>query len=640
MTRGFFSGLQALLLLSVAPAAIVFELYAHDEISRFCPVSVEYVQTGNAVLQADTTHHNDSLQLVETVTPLEPHELILRTKIHEDLYCLNKGLIRLPTTSETKLFFFAVDSGRHFFEKKIYADSSDYPEHDIAAVYIADSYLAAPVETLWIKSSRGFARLTGQPHPPFGSIHFSSIPRNAQIVINGTPTGYKTPALLDSLLPGEHIVELFLPYYNFARKVITVKPDYIASASFELIKSADTVYIEGDVSHGILMLPHDPLATPFNINAETAQESLIRLEPGTYSLSWNSGMHYIPLDTTVTIEAGRISWFDFVPQRAFGELNCTVSPQQAVLLVDDSLIAGSQFAGAVSAGKHTVIGLLQGYAEQKREVVVFPDSSVSLHLRLEKIPDRDNDSFEDSIDRCPDEYGIYNGCPGQALPELFHKKSKEFFDTISNDHLILGLSLVNYKKRTPTNIHFARFMGQFDPPQPFFNNYESFSFANTFHLFLQGFFAHLELGQWLTGISYRKTDSLFLDENHQYALVVDSGGAELIEPRLVFKNTSVSAGLHLGIKSVNAVYALGYQWEDLVLENVHNTSTAIKETHTFDNDWWYHLVQVDYDLYVEHNLAFAPYCSMKIPFGRIRKTHWRSVIFGLQVRFFHQWESE
>ena len=568
---------------------------------------------------------------------LRPGQLLLRRKIHSETYAFYKGTIDTAVFSlSPALYSFRIPSWARLediLKYRFYRSPTDLIGSDEAIVYFDNEriYTRTCPQLHYFRNGFWFT-LTGTTLKPVGSMVVHSIPPDANVLINGNATGLITPCTLDDLLGGDYSVELRLTDYQFFRRTVRVVPDSTVSVSFALIADVDTVFISGDATYSLLFLPDPPSAHPYTVDDSVRiTNARIRLSPGAHKLQWTGDGRFEPLDTIIEVPEGKVVYFDYTFWRRFGMIRVIPFPPDAEICIDRFGCATGERIDEIPADLYHVSVFRQGFKRMQRDLHVLPDTITTLQLDLRQVADADGDGFVDSIDGCPALYGLYNGCPKLRLSTAVNGLKREIGDFVDTDSLTFGFSLAGVVLKTPTNRSFRNFLSVFSGGLTGgVNNYRGITFLNSFFAMYRGLFCKVELGQWFAGLQYKRADTLFVDSTH--FIYFDS--LFNVEPKIYFPSTSVAAGFHYHRSRFDVAYAIGYQWEDIIIDQVFNTRLNGLEQVVFDNDWWFHLLEVHFDL--NQNDVFVPslYTQFKFPFGNIRRTRWLSLNFGLQLKIF------
>lgn len=485
-----------------------------------------------------------------------------------------------------------------------------------------------------------------------GIIDIISTPPDAQVIINGIETGLITPATLTNLKPGIYTVEISLPDYLFSKRQVTVTPDTAILLSFELISLSDTAHIIGDLKLGILYLPQTPIDNPYLVDNKQIYAQEVTLNTGKHSVGWEGGNVYSSLDTIIEIYPGKLTTFQFSPQRLYGSLVVSASPADAEIYINNRQYATGTLNLALATGTYSISVRHEGYYPDEQQVIILPDKQTSVSSALRQIPDRDRDGFLDSLDICPDEYGLYEGCPQQKKAEAIKRSFRSLWDNLRQQPFTFSISLLGYLNRVPTNRQFSEILSYFNDGRAFFNNKKGFTFGNTYAVSFYGFFLALELGQWNSGLEYKKepfNPLLIHAAKDTYCIYYDTLAD--IRPTVTLPSTALSLGISVTIKKIRIAYGMGYQWENIRIYDLITQSNLKKyqngmlidsstmeyigprTTVVFENRWWFHMLNVQWDLYRAKRSVLAAYASAFLSFGTGVKTGWRGIQAGVLYKF-------
>ena len=569
---------------------------------------------------------------------IRPGELLLRKKIDAQVYAFYRGLLDTTAFSSNQpLYSFKIPYWARledmltyrFYRKPTEAIGSDEP-----VVYFDNErvYTRSFSRLYYFRNGIWFPLSGASSQKPVGTLVLHSNPPDANVYINGIGTGRITPCTIENLLGGEYSIELRLTEYQFFRRTVRVVPDSTVHASFELIADVDTVFISGDAPYTLLLLPEPPSDYPYHIDDSlTVYNGKIRLPGGMHRLRWDGDIRFEPLDTLIDLPVGRVIYFDYIFWRRFGIVRITPFPSDAEVCIDGFGCATGERIEELPADLYHLSVYRQGFQRLKRDLHVQPDTINFLAADMRQVPDADADGFVDSVDICPDRYGLYNGCPSPQLKTAVKNIGREIGDFVATDSLTFGFELVGTVLKTPTNRHFRNFLSVFSSGLTGgVNNYRGITFLNSCFAMYRGFFGKVELGQWTAGLQYHRQDTLYIDSTH--FVFYDSLFG--VEPKMYLPSTSVSLGFHYHRSRFDIAWAIGYQWEDIILDQIYSVPENGLTRVVFDNDWWFHLIEMQVDL-DEGNL-FVPsiYTQLKFPFGEIRRTRWLAMNFGLQLKIF------
>ncbi|MDG5814108.1 PEGA domain-containing protein [Chitinispirillales bacterium ANBcel5] len=568
---------------------------------------------------------------------INPGELVVRVK-EEGRYKLYKGYIDTNAFNTFPPFYsFDIPAWSNFqniVTYKFYQNITDNHSLDIEKVYFDNQriYVMAHSDIFFVRDQH-WHNLKGSNTRPAGSLFLTSNPPGADVYLSGKKTGLKTPYTLENLIPGTYEVELFLPKHNFNRRQINVYQDSIVSASFELISDFDTLHIIGEEQHGLLVIPYPPVDTPFVIGDSTFRGHSFKLLDGEHRVRWDGGSRYRSIDTTVTIKGGKVSYFNIPYSRLYGTVKISTFPEDVLVCIEGVPCNAGKQTLELKTGLHSLTASKRGYDTKFRRILVQPDVITHLQLTLGSDFDRDKDGFPDSVDRCPDVYGLYFGCPTLRFRDAFALKMAEVEEYVRSDSLTFGISLVSTINRNPTRRQFGDFISTFTGGRAaMVNNYRGIAAGNIFHVSWRGLIAQLELGQWSSGLRYSRSDTLRLQTPSDNYLVYQDSLAG-IQPTIYLPSTAVSLGVRYQLNRFTLIYALGYQWEDIIIEQLQSENDGEFHNVTFDNDFFFHEIQVKRDLFTDLPVMPALYAKVKFPFGQTLRTRWHILQLGLQLNF-------
>lgn len=588
----------------------------------------------NAIIKGE---HDSVLVRIDSVQPADgvPGRLCMRRKSTSGIYGVYGGILDSAAFSgDYPLYVFPYPRWAHLADMivyRLYRTPTESIGDDEDVVYFDNEriYSQTTSRLYYYKSGIWFS-IDGSLRKPFGSLSVTSIPSGADVVLNGVRTGKRTPCEVNRLLGGIYSVELALQQYQFFSKTVRVIRDSTVSLSFELIADVDTVFITGDVDYSLLLLPHPPVAAPYIIDDTiTLYASRIRLPPGKHSLKWKGNGRFVPIDTTITIASHKVLYFDYLFTLKYGIVRIVPTPFDAEVCVDRIGCTVGERVEELPVGRYRLDAYREGFSGVHKDIFVFPDTVVTHEIDLRQVRDGDGDGYLDSVDGCPAEYGLYGGCTVPKLRPIARSLLGELSEFIKSDRFAAGVGLFGIVSKTPTNRTFRGFLSNFsDGKTGGVNNYKGITALNSIECTWRGLYMHGELGQWSSGVRYARKDSLFLDDNHFFYYDSVAG----VEPVLYIPSTTLSVGVHYTRSWLNVAYSLGYQWEDIVINQLYNKKINFFERLVFDNDWWYHQLSLGIDFNDDDRYIPSIYFRMKYPFGAIKESRWIVLTAGLQLK--------
>lgn len=583
------------------------------------------------------TESVDTLERVDTVNALHPGQLVMRQKYNNGYSFFRGKLDTAALLKRPPLYAFSIPGWARLsdiIQYRFYREPTTMPGRDEETVYFdQDRIFVRNYSVIYYYRNGIWFHLDGEDSLLTGSVSIQSEPPGATVAIDGETISETTPCSITRLLPGVHKIELFLDKYHFLSKSVKVYPDSLVKTSFQLVNDMDTVYISGHVFYGLLLLPQPPTDSLFSIDSHYVASTRVQLQPGQHTISWNGAQLYESVDTTITVREGVVSYFDFVFRRRYGMLRITPIPADAQICIQNDPCRFGEQIVEIPSDLYRVSAHRYGFKSQMKEVLVQPDTIITCEMNLLRSPDKDADGFVDSIDQCPDVYGLYDGCPRQRVKDAMAIKRAEVSEYVKNDPFSFDFSTIGFILRMPTKKPFTDFLSAFSSGKTGgINNYRGFAFLNSFQASWKGMIATLELGQWSSGIHYQRDDTMKIatEQGQKYDIYYDSLTG--VEPVMLIPSTTVSFGLHYNFSWVNVAYSLGYQWEDIILTGLYNTNNQNFEKVTFNNDWWFHQLQFETNFRTGEVLSPVAYFKFKFPFGQTLRTRWHVIQAGILLK--------
>jgi len=467
----------------------------------------------------------------------------------------------------------------------------------------------------------------------YGALTIESEPQGADIYIYGKSTGLKTPAAIRNLIAGKYEIELFLPDYNFQRKTLIVKSGEVTAASFELISDIEPLLVLGENQHGVLVLPQPPIDSVYIING-TAQKSLKHSLPeGEYHLWWRGGELYKDIDTLINIEAGTMSYFNVPFVRLAGTAVFKLDPRDALVCIEGFPCKWGEISEELPSGFHIARISRHAYFPERRRFSVSHDKVSIVRVTLDSNNDRDGDGFPDHVDKCPDVYGLYDGCPKPTFKNMAMIKAQEINEYIDTEPFSFAVSAMGLIHRSPTNRRFGTFLSSFSGGLTGgLNNYQGLTVGNIYQAAYRGLIGQIELGQWSSGIKFKRSDTLTINtKNDTYQVWYDSLWG--VNPAIYIPSTALSGGFKYRQNNYSISYSLGHQWETIMIDDIERVSDRQFTRIDFCNNWWFHELMVEWDLYTDTFFTPALYAKFKFPFTSTARTRWHVINLGINMRF-------
>ncbi|MDR2578989.1 MAG: PEGA domain-containing protein [Chitinispirillales bacterium] len=622
------------LLFAAASFAQMPDLYA---VAAFGITDIERTERGNFFIQPSKVI-SDADTLREFDSPpsfIRPGQVVMRKKFGADYRLYIGDLDTAAFRAFPPLYAFPMPawsrSGQAMWYR-FYTEPTGNRNLDLETVFFDNERIYVQHhQKIYYSRNDEWGSITGVAAAPYGELHIDSEPPGADIYIYGKATGKKTPAVLKNMIAGRYEIELFLPDYRFRRRSVHVPQGDTASNSFQLMSDFDTLLVLGEHQHGTLVLPYPPINSDYSINDSTITTFHKQLLEGDYRVTWSGEGLYRNIDTVIHVPAGQMAFFNTPFIRLTGTAAFRLNPRDALICVEGFPCHLGDLTVELPSGFHTARITRHGYEPERRRFVISHGKIFTIRVKLEGDNDRDRDGFPDSIDRCPDVYGLYDGCPRPDIRTMYRLKYWELNEYMETEPFSFSVSVFGLINRSPTNRNFHNFLASFSGGRSGgLNNYKGLTLGNIYQVSYRGFLAQLELGQWLSGVKFRRPDTLTINtERDRYIVWYDS---LYVDPAIFFPSTALSAGFKYRLDKYSVGYSLGFQWENIVIDQIERFSDRSFTSVTFDNNWWYHELMVEADFFTEAFFTPSLYAKLKFPFGPVGWTRWHVIQMGMYFR--------
>jgi hypothetical protein len=632
---------KIILLILIAIKVCTAQLPDLYSIAAFNVTAYDFSENANFVIKNQKTF-TESDTLLEISSPpafIRPGKIVMRKKYGAD-YRLYIG--EFDTTAFKAfppLYAFNLPSWSRSGQAmwyRFYTKRTGNRNLDLETVFFDNERIYVQHHSkLFYSRNDEWDSIAGVPAAPYGELNLDSEPPGADIYIYGNATGKRTPAVFRDMVAGRYEVELFLPEYRFQRRRVMVPAHGSTTSSFQLMSDFDTLYVMGEAQHGVLVLPYPPIDSAYRIGDTVTyarQEQRLTLLEGEYRITWNGGGLYKDIDTSITVPAGQMTYFNAPFVRLAGSAVFELSPQDALLCIEGFPCHAGGIEINLYSGFYTARITRHGYEPERRKFVISHGKKFLIRVALNETSDRDYDGFLDSIDRCPDEYGLYDGCPKPGFKYMARMKWEDLNEYMTTEPISFAISGIGIISRDPTNRKFRTFLSSFSGGGAGgLNNYKGVMLGNAYQISFRGFMAQGELGQWVSGIKFRRPDTISVNtKRNRYLIWYDS--LYNVDPAIFIPSTALSVGFKYRLLNYSVGYSIGRQWEDIVIDDIEDLSDRYFKRIVFDNDWWFHELMVEADLFIDTFVSPSLYAKFKLPFGPTLRTKWHSLQMGLQFR--------
>lgn len=275
------------------------------------------------------------------------------------------------------------NEGELIFNDNVWTDAWNFTgqsqigaaERDVTALLAGEGNVAAFQSSAdWMEAAAAFLVVT---YPaPAGCIEVTSTPEGATIFLDGEESGLVTPATLDDIPAGEHVVTLKLENYADASTPITVVEGQTA-----------TVYLSLTTYTGNLTVTSTPEGAAIFIDGadagETTDTTLEGIAVGEHTVTLKKE-GYRDAATGVTIRHNETTDVHLDLEEAVGCIAVTSTPEGAMIFLDDEDTGETTNAilEGIAAGEHTITVKKSGYMDASTEATVTDNETVSVDFTL------------------------------------------------------------------------------------------------------------------------------------------------------------------------------------------------------------------------------------------------------------------
>jgi hypothetical protein len=371
----------------------------------------------------------------------------------------------------------------------------------------------------------------------------------------------------------------------FATIKIFAQTTPLDAESLKALVSADTFYVWGSHSYGILNLSPPPNDIPYIIDEKIEGDNKkIILINGAHNIYWDGGIEYESIDTVVEVKQGEITnvVFNFVERKA--SLFIETEPEEAKIYLDSKLAGVGAFFSEIRAGEHKISVSAKGFQPSNETVTILPNRLVRFNIKLQESPDRDGDGFLDSIDICPDIYGIYDGCPKPKPGNEIKKLAVFWRGYLKSQPFTIEALAIAFQYRIATDPDFRELIHLFNDGMAIGANHRGVSVFNKLWISKSFWIVSAEYGQGFGGSKYKKSFDIEVDDYH----LIYSRFAEK-NPEIIINSYSGQFGFRAGNKTLTLAILTGYQKEKITLNNITKETEEKKKYQTSiaerNNSW-------------------------------------------------------
>jgi len=206
----------------------------------------------------------------------------------------------------------------------------------------------------------------------YGRVRLSSEPQGARIFIDGDPFADVTPAVIDSLEAGVHVIRLQKDMY-YATKTVFVAPDELSEVELNLTLSRGALKVITEPTGADIYIDFDYVGQSPNIFSEKAV--------GSYVVKINK-KGYVGFNQIVTIRENETTILT-ASLRQMTRLTVTSDPVESYIFLDDSLIGKTPLSGSeISPGFHKLRLAREGYVDFEKTISFTPGKDTTFNIQM------------------------------------------------------------------------------------------------------------------------------------------------------------------------------------------------------------------------------------------------------------------
>ena len=226
--------------------------------------------------------------------------------------------------------------------------------------------------TIELNTGRLEKKVTLQP--AFGAISVKCNISGATVMLDGKATGLKTPCTLQEVASGQHTITLQMEKYAPRQANVVVEDGQTANLDISLdarfakisITSLDGAQIFCNGKQiGTTKVDDEMMEGYYDIEARLA--------------------HHKTVTKQIQVAVGQPQAITLNPIPIYGSLDITSTPRDADITIDDKLVGKTPFTvEQLLEGNHVVTMKKEGYATEKKDVVIKEGLTESLSIPLRK----------------------------------------------------------------------------------------------------------------------------------------------------------------------------------------------------------------------------------------------------------------
>jgi hypothetical protein len=205
----------------------------------------------------------------------------------------------------------------------------------------------------------------------FGRISVASNPQGGRIFLDGVNTGKTSPAILDSVIPGQHSIEVFNGYLS------GVLSGVVGNATTDVVVQL----LSGSGNLVIRAKPVDAIVTLDGVDKGRVSQELQKMPAGKHVLQINA-KGFVGTSDTIDLCAGCTDTFAST-LKALADLSIVTKPAQAAVTINGTEFGKTPFGQTgLMPGQYDVLLRKEKFVDTLFTVELSYDQKASLSVKL------------------------------------------------------------------------------------------------------------------------------------------------------------------------------------------------------------------------------------------------------------------
>jgi uncharacterized protein (TIGR02145 family) len=225
-----------------------------------------------------------------------------------------------------------------------------------------------------LDAEEGKKRMDIALEPNFGFAEIQTKPvEGAEILINGKPTGKKSPFKTDRLKTGQHTVTAQYPMYYDQEETVTIRDGETSPVVLNLRPAFGSVKVSSQPESDAEVLLDG------NNTGETTPCELEKITSGEHTITVKK-QWYEPTKKIINVQDGKAHSLDVEMKATFGEVTVKTNPE-ADIFIDNSKAAEGSWSGRLVSGIHTFEAQKEKHHPDKQKIELKVGDNETIELK-------------------------------------------------------------------------------------------------------------------------------------------------------------------------------------------------------------------------------------------------------------------